>query len=139
MNKKIPVLVAVLALVVSSLACGVLSGGDPTLSNTRTALDKDGLNATSTFSSFDTVYVVNDVANGVRGNIVSSDWYAENAEGIEPNFLIDSVEYTIPEETYDGTVYFFFEPPEGGWPTGTYRVEVFFNGAPSATVTFTVQ
>jgi hypothetical protein len=138
MSRKLPVFLAVLALVASSLACA-LGGGDPALSNTRTALDQDGANATSTFGASDTIYVVNDLANGVKGNVVSSNWYAENVDGVDPNFLIDSVEYTVTDETYNGTVYFYFEPPDGGWPTGTYRVEVFFNGNPSATVTFTVQ
>lgn len=138
MRKKLPILLALLALVASSLACA-LGGGDPTLSNTRTALDEDGANVTTTFGAFDTVYVVNDLANGVKGNIISSNWYAEAVDGVDPDFLIDNVEYTVEDESYDGTIYFFFEPPDGGWPLGTYRVEVFFNGAPSATIRFTVQ
>jgi len=125
-------------LVASSLAC-TLGGGDPALSNTRMALDEDGVNTTSVFGQFDTVYVVNDLSNGVLGNVVSSNWYAVNAEGVDPNFLIDTVEYTVDTDTFDGTVHFFFEPPDGGWPLGTYRVEVFFNGAASATVEFTVK
>jgi len=128
----------VLALVASSLACA-FGGGDPTLSNTRTSYDEDGANTTSTFGAFDTVYVVNDLANGVSGNVVSSNWYAQNVDGVDPDFLIDTVEYTVTDESYNGTVYFYFEPPDGGWPTGIYRVEVFFNGTASATVTFTVQ
>ena len=138
MKNKLPILLALLALVGSSLACA-LGGGDPALSNTRTALDSDGVNAASTFGTFDTVYVVNDVANGVNGNIVSSNWYAEAVDGVDPNFLIDTVEYTITDESYNGTVYFYFEPPDGGWPVGTYRVEVSFNGVPNATVRFTIQ
>ena len=137
--KKLPVVLAVFALIVSSLACSALGGGEPTLSNTRTAFDEDGANTSTVFGAFDTVYVVNDLANGVKGNVVSSDWYAENADGVDPNFLIDSVEYTVVDDTFDGTVHFFFEAPDGGWPVGTYRVEVFFNGAPSATVSFTIQ
>lgn len=127
MNKKFPILLAILALVASSLACAAL-GGDPTLSGTRTALDEDGLNTTSVFGAFDTVYVVNDLANGVGGNVITSTWYAQDVEGIDPDFLIDTVEYTISEGENLDTIYFFFEPPEGGWPAGTYRVEVFFNG-----------
>ena len=138
MSKKLPVLLAVLALVASSLACAAL-GGDPTLSNTRTALDQDGNQTTSVFSPSDTIYVVNDLANGVKGNLVNSSWYAADVEGVDANFLIDTVEYTVVDDTFDGTVHFFFEPPDGGWPPGTYRVEVFFNGAASATVEFTVQ
>lgn len=138
MKNKLSILLAVLALAASSLACA-LGGGDPTLSNTRTALDEDGVNTTSTFGAFDTVYVVNDLANGVSGNVITSNWYAESVDGVDPNFLIDTVEYTVTDETYDGTIYFYFEPPTDGWPAGTYRVEVSFNGVPSATVRFTVQ
>jgi hypothetical protein len=138
MKNKLPILLAVLALAASSLACA-LGGGDPTLSNTRTALDEDGVNTTSTFGAFDIVYVVNDLANGVNGNVVTSIWYAESVDGVDPNFLIDTVEYTVTDETYDGTIYFYFEPPTDGWPAGTYRVEVSFNGVPSATVRFTIQ
>ncbi len=138
MRSKLPVLLAVLALIASTLACS-LGGGEPTLSNSRTALDSDGVNTTSTFGLFDTVYVVSDLDNGVAGNLVSSGWYAESVEGVEPNFFIDTVEYTVDAESFNGTVHFFFEPPDGGWPTGTYRVDVFFNGAPTATVRFTIQ
>lgn len=138
MDRKFPVLLAVLALIISSMACA-LGGGDPTLSNSRTALDEDGVNVTSVFGTFDTVYVVNDLANGVQGNIISSSWYAANVEGVDANFLIDTVEYTVPDETFTGSVHFFFEPPEGGWPVGTYRVDVFFNGAASSSVEFTIQ
>ena len=138
MDRKLPVLLAVLALIVSSMACAI-GGGDPTLSNTRTALDEDGVNVTSVFGTFDTVYVVNDLANGVQGNVISSSWYAANVEGIDPNTLIDTVEYTVSDETFTGSVHFFFEPPDGGWPAGTYRVDVFFNGAASSSVEFTIQ
>ncbi len=139
MKTRLPILFAVLVLISSSLACAVLGGGEPTLSNSRTALDSDGINTTSTFSLFDTVYVVSDLSNGVAGNVISSDWYAENVDGVDPNFFIDNVEYTVSEGENVDTIYFFFEPPDGGWPAGTYRVEVFFNGAPSATVRFTIQ
>lgn len=139
MRTKLPILLAALALVVTSLACAALGGGEPTLSNTRTALDEDGVNTTSVFATSDTVYVVNDLANGVGGNVITSSWYAQDVEGVDPDFLIDTVEYTLQEGENIDTVYFYFEPPEGSWPPGTYRVEVLFNGVPSATVTFTVQ
>ncbi len=137
--KRTPVLLAVMALVLSSLACAALGGGEPALSNTRTAFDSDGINTSTVFGAFDTVYVVNDLSNGVQGNLVTSDWYAEDVPGVDPNFFIDTVEYTVVDETFDGTVHFFFEAPDDGWPPGTYRVEVFFNGTPTATVRFTIQ
>lgn len=138
MNRKFPIVLALIALVLTSLACAALGGGDPTLSNTRTATDEDGLNVTSVFGQFDTVYVVSDLDNGVQGNSVTSIWYAADVEGVEPDFLIDEVTYNVSDESFTGTVHFFFEAPDGGWPPGIYRVEVTFNGIPSSSVTFTI-
>ena len=135
-SKKLSILLAALALIVAQLACAF---GEPTLSNVRTALDSDGVQATSTFGAFDTVYVVSDLSNGVAGNIITSKWYAENVSGVDPNFLIDEADINVTEESFNGTIYFYFEPPTDGWPSGTYRVEVYFNGALTGTVTFQVQ
>lgn len=138
MRNKLFVLLAVSALVAATLACS-FGGGEPSLSNIRTAYDSDGANVSSTFGPSDTVYVVTDLSNGVKGNVVSSDWYVENAEGVDPNFLMDSVQYDVVDDTFTGTVHFYFEAPDDGWPAGTYRVEVFFNGQPAETVRFTIQ
>lgn len=135
-SKKVSILLAVIALVLAQLACAV---GEPTLSNVRTARDSDGAQPASTFGAFDTVYVVSDLANGVAGNIITSRWFAENVEGVDPNFLIDEADINVTEETFNGTIYFYFEPPADGWPTGTYRVEVYFNGALTGTAQFSIQ
>lgn len=136
-SNKISILLALAALIISTLACAL--GGEPTLSNVRTAKDEDGAQVASVFSSSETIYVVNDLANGIKGNVVSSKWYAVNAADTEPNFLIDEVDIPIEEETFDGTIFFYFEAPDGGWPVGTYKVEVYFNGTLNSTVEFAVQ
>lgn len=139
MNKKLPILLAILALIVSSLACKALSGGEPTLSNIRTATDADGANPTSTFSSTDTIYAVSDLKNGVKGNVVSSSWYAVDVVGVDPNFLIDSVDYKVEEDTFTGIVHFYFEPPTDGWPAGKYRVDISFNGVATGSAEYTIK
>ncbi|MBI3152712.1 MAG: hypothetical protein HYZ21_11305 [Chloroflexi bacterium] len=133
---KISILLAVAALIASTLACAF---GEPSLSNVRVAKDQDGVEVSNTFGTTDTVYVVSDIANGVAGNVVSSKWTVVSVEGYEPGFLIDEVDLTLDEDQLAYTVYFYFEPPEGGWPTGTYQVEVFFNGASTSTVQFSIQ
>ena len=135
-TKKFSILLAVLMLVLVQLAC---AAGEPTLSNTRTAFDQDAVQTSTTFGAFDTVYVVSDLANGVAGNVITSKWYAENVDGLDPNFLLDEADINVTEESFDGTVFFFFEPPTDGWPAGTYKVEVLFNGALTSTVNFSVQ
>jgi hypothetical protein len=138
-TKKFSIFLAALLLIVVQLACAL--GGEPTLSNSRTAYDQDGVQTSSTFGAFDTVYVVSDLANGAAGNVITSRWTALNAEGLEPNLFLDEADITVSEADapFNGTIYFFFPAPDGGWPTGTYQVEILFNGAPSATVNFTIQ
>lgn len=136
MRNKWIVVLAVLALVASSLAC---SFGDPTLDNVRTAKDKDGNQPATVFSTSDTIYVVSDLSNGKAGNVVTSKWYAVNVEGIEANLKFDEADITIEDETFDGNVYFYYPPPEGGWPLGSYKVEIYFNGTLISSVDFSVQ
>ena len=136
MKNKLIVLFAVLALVASSLAC---SFGDPKLDNVRTAKDQDGNQPSSVFSAGDTIYVVTDLSNGAVGNVVTSKWYAVNVEGIEANLMFDEADINIDEDGFNGTVYFFYPSPDGGWPAGLYKVEIYFNDALVNTVEFTVQ
>lgn len=135
-SNKISILLAVAALVISTLACAL---GEPSLSNVRVAKDQDGAELANTFGVMDTVYVVSDVSNGVVGNVVASKWTVVSVEGYDPGFVIDEVDLTLDEDQLSYTVYFYFEPPEGGWPVGTYQVEVLFNGASVSTVQFSVQ
>jgi hypothetical protein len=136
-SKKLSILLAVIALIVSTLACA--AGGEPTLSNVRTAKDEDGAQPATIFGATDTIYVVTDLSNGVKGNLVTSKWYAVDVVDVEPNFLIDTAEKSIEDDSFSGTVFFYFEPPTDGWPAGTYKVEIYFNAALNSTVQFTVQ
>lgn len=137
MNRKIPVLLAALALLISILACAV---GEPSLSNVRTAKDEDGSQPASIFTITDTVYVASDLSNGAKGNVISSKWYAVDVADTEPNLLLDEAEIVIEQDYFSGNIYFYFPPPlDGQWPLGRYQVEVYFNGALNSTVEFTVQ
>lgn len=135
-SNKIKILLAVIALIISTLAC---AAGTPTLSNIRVAKDQDGAQVASVFSATDTIYVVGDLTNGVAGNVVTSKWTVVSVEGYDPGYLIDSVDLTLDKDQLAYTVYFYFPPPEGGWPVGTYQVEVLFNGTSVSTVQFSVQ
>lgn len=136
MKRNFSILLAIAALIASTLAC---AAGEPSLSNVRTARDADGTQLSATFSSTDTIYVVSDVANGVKGNVISSKWMVSSVEGYDPGFLIDEVELILEEDQLSYSVNFYFEPPTDGWPVGTYKVEVYFNSVLNSTVEFTVQ
>lgn len=135
---RLSILLAVIALFISTLACA-FGGGEPTLSNVRTAKDEDGAQPSSVFGSTETIYAVSDLSNGVKGNVVLSRWYAVDVPDVEPNFLIDEVDITIEEDSFTGTIFFNFDPPEGGWPVGTYKVEILFNNVLITSAEYSVQ
>lgn len=108
------------------------------VSNLRTANDQEGNDPNITFGSLDTIYLVGDLAGAVEGDVITSRWIAEAVVGLDPNFLIDEGDITVGTEVVD-YVYFFFEPPTDGWPTGIYRVEVLYNGVQTGVVNFFVQ
>lgn len=134
--KKFSIFLAAFALVIAQLACAF---GEPTLSNVRTAKDQDGKQPAAVFGTSDTIYVVADLSNGAKGNTVSSKWFVDNVPGYDPNYLIDQADVNVDQDNFNGNIYFYFEPPSGGWPTGTYKVEVYFNGNIVNTVPFSVQ
>lgn len=134
-TKKLPIFLALFALILAQLAC---AAGEPALSNVRTAKDEDGAQATNVFGPNDTIYVVADLSNGVPGNQITSRWFVENVPGYDSG-LLDESTIDVTEESFNGTVYFYFPPQTDGWPAGTYKVEVYFNGALNTTVNFSVQ
>ncbi len=109
------------------------------ISNIRVSSDEGGVKITDTFSINDTIYVVCDLTNGVKGSQAVSRWYAENVVGVDPNFFIDEAVIDVTEESFNGTVFFFFDPPTNGWPIGKYKVELYFNGVLNSTVSFSVK
>ena len=134
-TKKFSILLAAIVLIASQLAC---AAGEPTFSNVRTARDADGAQPASTFGSFDTIYVVGDLANGVIGNNITARLYVDNVEGYDPNFFVGEAAIDVDEDNIT-LIYFYFEPPTDGWPAGTYKVEVYFNGALNSTLNYAVQ
>ena len=137
MNKRaLPILLAVLALIASSLACSL--GGELSLTNARTAFDDKGERPTSVFAPNDAVYVVADLANAPTGTVVTSKWFYIAVEGIDPNTLIDTADITTDKDSFTGTVHFFF-PAGSNFPVGTYAVELYLNGELIQTVNFSVQ
>jgi hypothetical protein len=136
MKSKISILLAVLALVASTLACSL--GGSLTLENARMAFDSEGRNVTTSFSPSDVFYVVADLSNAPVGTVVDAKWAAVSVAGLSANEVFYEQSLSNDEEGFTGTVYFqLFN--DSLWPTGTYKVELYLNGTLSQTVTFTVR
>ena len=89
------------------------------------------------FNAVNAVCIFGEILRSVKGNLLTSKWYAEKVDGYAPGSLIGSSAIDIEADgSYD--VSFCFQPPHGGWSPGSYRVEVYFNGALQADHTFSM-
>jgi hypothetical protein len=135
MKPKIAIFLAVLALIVSTLACAV--GGEPSLSNPRTSTDSEGENPTTVYSSNDIFYAVADLSNVESGSVVEAKWYLVNAADYEAG-EIGSSTLTIEDQSLFNYVSFELTGVQA-WPAGEYKVELYLNGTLAHTLNFSVQ
>lgn len=70
------------------------------------------------------------------GTKVKSIWICEKSEVAEPNYKIDEVTLTVVPPMNEGN--FSLSKPNAGWPEGSYRVDMYMDGAVTDTVKFTV-
>jgi len=134
MNKKISILLAVLILVVSTLACG--SEAPAGVSNLYMANNQDGNNPTTTFAPNDIIFVFFDVNAVDSGAQLQIRWYALTVEGQDPSEAFVITDYTYAGES---TIYAQIESTEGGFPPAQYKVEVFLDGAKVGEQQFNIQ
>jgi hypothetical protein len=134
--KNISVLLALIALGISTLACAAFNR-EPSLTNPRLSKDSDGANATTVYSSSDIFYAVADLSNVENGSVVDAKWYLVNAADYDPG-EIESSTLTIEDKTLYNYVSFELTSTEG-WPVGEYKVELYLNGTLAHTLNFSVQ
>jgi hypothetical protein len=134
MKKLVPVLLAVLALVFSVMACNV--GGEPGVSNVRMATDDTGDTATTEYATTDPFYVFFDVNQIEPGTSFESRWYVLNYEGQDPNTPFKTIEYSYEE---GNRMIYFQLTSDVEWPVSAYRVEIYMNGVKSGEVQFDVK
>lgn len=133
--QKLSILIAVVVLFVSVLACG--STAPVGVSNIYMANDEEGNNKTTTFAPTEAIYVFFDV-NGVEsGAQLQVRWYALNVDGQDPNTPFTTSDYTYSGED---TIYANIESTDaGGFPVAQYKVEVYLNGAKVGEQQFSIQ
>ena len=135
-SKKFSVLLAVIALVFSTLACA-FGGGEPSLTNPRMTTDSDGVNVTTVYSGTDAFYAVADLSNVETGSVVDAKWYLVSATDYDPG-EIQSSSLTIEDKSLYNYVSFELTS-ETGWPAGEYKVELYLDGTLAHTINFSVQ
>lgn len=104
------------------------------VSDSYMSVDPDGVTPTTIYSPNAVFYNISDVSNAANDTVLRAEWYTINAAGITPNSIIDTV-----ETTGGNGIYTFDLSSQDPWPAGTYRVEIYVNGALDALVEFSVQ
>jgi hypothetical protein len=133
-TRKFSIFLALVAFLAATLACGVPSG--PSASNFRMTTDEDGKNVTTVYSPDQAFNVFFDVSGIDAGTQFEAKWYAVDAAGFDTSSPLKVSDYTYQEGV--GTVYFQLTYGNG-WPAGTYRVEVYMDGAKVGEQQFSVQ
>jgi predicted small secreted protein len=152
-KNKIVILLAVVALLLASLACNAVSGGGNDVDNTNSgddgfsvttanitnahmARDIDDLDQSDVFSPSDpTFYCFFDLNNAPDSTVVKGVWTLVSAEGYESNSEIDSAEVTGSDDYY----YFSLDRSTDAWPVGTYKIDLYIDGSLVETLEFEVQ
>jgi len=142
-KNKFVVLFAVVALMLASLACSALSGGGDGISlttanitNAHMASDVDDTKPSDVFSPSDkTFYCFFDLNNAPDSTVIKSVWTAVSADGVDPNYEIDSAEVTGGDNTY----FFKLDRSADSWPVGQYKVDLYIDAKLVQTLTFEVK
>jgi hypothetical protein len=97
---------------------------------------KDPVNPTTSFGAQDTFHAVVAIVDAPSDTGLKATWYAVDVgEGIDCNTQIDTYELTT-----DGSRNIDFTlTPNKGWPSGSYRVEIFVNSTLDQVVFFKVK
>jgi len=126
-------LLAALVLLAVLLACGG-SFSTAKIEAAWTSTDAEGNNRTTTFSQDSTFYAQVDLRNAPDDTTLKATWTAVQAEGAEPNFVIQETDFT----TGSGLVNFELSN-SNLWPVGTYKVDLYLNDELDKTLEFSVQ
>ena len=132
-QNNLRVVLALLAIVAATLACG-FNASTANISDAYMATDNEGANKTTVFAQDEVFYCIVNLANAPDDTTVKVVWYAVNAQDTEPNMLIDEAETT----SGDGAIPFNLTN-NGSWPLGSYKAEIYLNGALDRTLNFEVQ
>lgn len=130
-----PVWITAILLVLAVLACG-FSISTARFKEVKLYTDPSGTTSTINYGPTDTFYCIVKLANAPHDTRVKAVW----TEVARPdNTAVNQQVGSDEEMTGSGTLVFQADPPEGGWPFGIYRVDLYLNGKVRETRLFKVK
>lgn len=134
-KNKIVVLLAVVVLVLASLACN-FSATTANITNAHMASDENDTQQTTVYATnAPSFFCYFDLNNASDTTVVKGTWTAVSAEGLDPNYEIDSAEITGGDNTYSFSLGGSTDP----WPVGKYKIDLYIDGKLAQTIEFEVQ
>ena len=131
--KKFPMLLALMALVLSALACE-FSASTAKISDAWMSTDETGAERVTVFAQDATFYAQVDLQNAPDDTTLKAVWTAVEVQDTEPNLMITETEFT----TGSGLVHFDLSN-DNLWPTGKYKVDIYMNDQLAKTLAFEVR
>lgn len=117
-----------------TVVAGSAAQGHPMIGGLYLSRDEDGNQPTQVFGVNDKFYAILDLVNAPATTVVRADWYLTSAPGYTPNTLLDDTEITT------GSTQLTFDLSNSSpWPVGSYRVEIYIDGALAQVLEFSVQ
>lgn len=129
---KLQIVAVAVALLAAALACGG-SVSTASISSAQMAADSAGTQLTTVFAQDQVFYCVVQLANAPDDTKLKAVWTAVEAEGEQPNTLIDQSEITTSKPAS------FHLSNQGLWPKGKYKVDLYLNDKLDQTLEFQVQ
>ncbi|KPL82283.1 hypothetical protein SE15_08735 [Thermanaerothrix daxensis] len=132
-SNKLPILIGLLVIVLSVLACS----GSVTTANIADAwmsTDEEGNNRTTVYTPNAVFYVQADLRNAPDDTRLKAVWIAVDVEGADPNLTIYETEFV----SGSGLVHFSLSN-NNPWPQGKYKVELYLDDKLAKTVEFEVK
>jgi len=133
-TRKFQILTAILIVILVTLACGG-SVSTANISSAKMFADSEGTQETTVFAPDQTFYCIVELANAPNDTKLKAVWTAVEADGEEPNLLIDEAEIIAKE----GNEFTFNLTNNGLWPVGKYKVDLYLNDKLDRTLEFEVQ
>jgi hypothetical protein len=135
MKRSFPVLLAILVIVLSTLACNF--GSKPAgVSNIRMTTDDTGDTTTTVYAPTDSFFFYFDANKIEPGTLFESRWYVLDYEKQDPTLPFKTSTYSYEE----GNSRIYFQLSAGmEWPVSPYRVELYMNDEKIGEVMFEVK
>jgi hypothetical protein len=119
-------------LLLLTAACS-FSASTANVKEAFTAREVNGVpEATTSFTPDEVFYCLVTVANAPDDTVTKAIWYAENADGVDPNTVLQQTEYT------GGGEITFNISNNQAWPSGAYKVEIYLDDELKQTLNFSV-